>query len=84
MASMQFLNPIVKNIAPSLGGIPEELAVFSYIWICFLYTSYSTKKGCHVIVAVLSVKYSQKVQKALAFLQYIVDGYYFSTALSPM
>jgi len=74
MAIMQFLNIIVKHLVPSLDGIPQELAVFSYVWICFLCVSYSTKKGCHVIVSIFTTKYSQKIQRALAFLQYIVDG----------
>lgn len=74
MAIMQFLNVIVRNVIPAWDGIPQELAVFAYIWVSFLCLSYSAKKGCHVIVSVIADKYNKKVRNILEYVQFIVDG----------
>lgn len=74
MVIMETLNVICSKFLPSFAGIPEELAIFSYIWVCFLCTSFCTKKGCNIVVDVLSARYNKKIQQYLKLLQYIVDA----------
>ena len=74
MVIMETLNVVCRIISPSLTGVPEEIAVFAYIFVCFLCASYCTKKGENIIVDVLTMRYNKKIQDYLKIIQYIVDS----------
>lgn len=73
MVIMETLNVICRVISPSLSGIPEEIAVFAYIFVCFLCASYCTKKGENIVVDVLTMKYNKNIQNNLKVIECIVD-----------
>lgn len=74
MVVMETLNVVCRLLVPSLGGLPEELAIFAYTFVCFLCASYCTKKGENIIVDVLTMRYSKKIQNYLKIIQYILDS----------
>lgn len=67
------LNAVLRYLSPSLEGLAEEIALFTYIWACFLCMSYATKTGTNIIVDAISSLYGEKVQYILGYLQYITD-----------
>ena len=73
MVIMETLNVVCRIISPSLTGVPEEIAVFAYIFVCFLCASYCTKKGENIVVDVLTMKYNKNIQNNLKVIESIVD-----------
>lgn len=73
MVVMETLNVVCRMINPSLNGVPEEIAVFAYTFVCFLCASYCTKKGENIIVDALTKKYNKKLQGYLQIIQYSID-----------
>lgn len=74
MFLMETLNVICKFIVPAWTGIPEELSIFAYIWVCFFCASYCTKKSANIIVDAFTMKYPQRLKDTLDSVQYVVDG----------
>ena len=74
MFLMEALNVICRFLIPSWTGIPEELSIFAYIWVCFFCASYCTKRGANIIVDALTSRYSEKVKHILFAVQYVLDG----------
>lgn len=74
MVVMETLNVLFRIFVPSMKGVPEELAVFAYTFVCFLCASYCTKTGKNIIVDVLTTKYKKKVQKSLKVIEYSLDS----------
>ena len=68
----EVVNAIFSISNSSLAGLPEEISIFFYVWICFLSVSYCAKHGCDVVVNMLSSKYNKTIQKLLILFQYIV------------
>lgn len=73
MILMEAVNAITRNFIPVVGKIPEEIAIFAYIWVCFLCASFCIKKGSNIVVDVIKGKYPPKMQRFLKLAQYIVD-----------
>lgn len=74
MFLMETVNVIFKILIPKWKGVPEELAIFAYIWVCFFCASYCTKRGANIIVDALTAKYPEKLKKILFTFQYMVDA----------
>ncbi len=73
MFIMETLNVICKFFIPGLNGVPEEISVFAYIWVCFFCASYCTKRGANIVVDAIVSHYPKKIQNYLFTLQYVVD-----------
>ena len=74
MFIMETVNVICKFLAPGWMGIPEEISIFAYIWVCFFCASYCTKRGANIIVDALTAKYPKKLQNFLFSAQFVFDG----------
>lgn len=74
MFLMETVNVLCKFLVPSWTGIPEEISIFAYIWVCFFCASYCTKRCANIIVDALTMKYPKKLQNILNSLQYILDA----------
>ena len=79
MFIMETVNVICKFLAPGWMGIPEEISIFAYIWVCFFCASYCTKRGANIIVDALTAKYPKKLQNFL-----FMPVYGLNNALIPM
>ena len=73
MFLMETVNVICKFAIPGLTGIPEEISIFAYIWVCFFCASYCTKRGANIVVDALVSQYPKKFQNFLFSVQYIAD-----------
>ena len=65
MVLFETINAIMHAMGAAQTGLPEEIAIYCYIWIAFLSASFCAKKGCDVAVTMLSDKYSEGLQKAV-------------------
>lgn len=74
MVLMETISAFTRNINPDGLGIPQELAQFIYIWICFFSAAYCAKTGCNVVVDFISSMFSKSIQSFLKLVSYIVDG----------
>lgn len=74
MFIMETMNVLCKFLFPKWMGIPEEISIFAYIWVCFFCASYCTKRGANIIVDALTAKYPKKLQNFLFSVQYILDA----------
>lgn len=74
MVLMETLNTICNFCFPALGGLPEELANYAYVWVAFLCASFCTKRGANIIVDALSNLYPAPVRRFLSYFQYVLDG----------
>lgn len=74
MFLMETFNVVCRFLIPSLAGVPEEISIFAYIWVCFLCASFCTKKGANIIVDALTMHYPEKLKHILFALQYVLDG----------
>ncbi|MBU5478649.1 TRAP transporter small permease [Eubacterium sp. MSJ-13] len=74
MFIMETVNVVCKFLFPTFVGIPEEISIFAYIWVCFLCASYCTKRGANIIVDALTAKYPKKLQNFLFSTQYLLDA----------
>ena len=74
MFIMETVNVICKFLAPGWMGIPEEISIFAYIWVCFFCASYCTKRGANIIVDALTAKYPKKLQNFLFSARFVFDG----------
>ena len=77
MFIMETVNVICKFLAPGWMGIPEEISIFAYIWVCFFCASYCTKRGANIIVDALTAKYPKKLQNFLFSAQFVFDGIFY-------
>lgn len=74
MFIMETVNVVFKFLFPDWMGIPEEISIFAYIWVCFFCASYCTKRGANIIVDALTMKYPKKLQDFLFSVQYLLDA----------
>ena len=74
MVIMETINAICRNLIPTAGGIPEEIAIFVYIWVCFFCAAFCAKTGCNVVVDLMSGKFSKNIQRYLKLFEYVIDG----------
>lgn len=73
MILMEAFNALTRHLIPVVGEIPEEIAVFAYIWVCFLCASFCVKKGSNIVVDMIAAKYPSNIKRVLKALQYILD-----------
>lgn len=73
MVVMETINVLCNKLMPQFSGIPQEIAIFVYIWVCFFCASYCTKKGANIIVDFITQKYNKKIQNLLHIVEYISD-----------
>ncbi|WP_295295951.1 TRAP transporter small permease [uncultured Brachyspira sp.] len=74
MVVMESLNVVFNKIFPANTGLLEEVAIFSYIWVCFLCASFCTKKCANIIVDVFTSKYNKNIRYSLNILEYLSDA----------
>lgn len=70
MVILEAVNALLHLVGAASVGLPQELAIYCYVWIAFLSGAFCAKKGCDVAVTMLSAKYGAGVQRALR----IVNG----------
>ncbi|KIR01452.1 hypothetical protein P261_00266 [Lachnospiraceae bacterium TWA4] len=63
MFIMETINVIFKFALPDFAGVPAEIAIFAYIWVCFLCMGFCTKKSANIIVDALTMHYPNKLKK---------------------
>lgn len=62
MVVFETVNAVFHAAGAAQTGLPEELAIYCYIWIAFLSAAFCAKKGCDVAVNMLSDCYSANVR----------------------
>ncbi|WP_270476936.1 TRAP transporter small permease [Faecalibacterium prausnitzii] len=62
MVVFETVNAVFHAAGAAQTGLPEELAIYCYIWIAFLSAAFCAKKGCDVAVNMLSDRYSANVR----------------------
>lgn len=62
MVVFETVNAVLHAAGAAQTGLPEELAIYCYIWIAFLSAAFCAKKGCDVAVNMLSDRYSANVR----------------------
>ncbi len=65
MVVLEAANALLHVVGAASVGLPQELAIYCYVWIAFLSGAFCAKKGCDVAVTMLSSKYSAGVQRVL-------------------
>lgn len=73
MILFETLNALCSVLGLSVVGLPEELAIYCYIWIAFLSASFCAKKGCDVAVTMLSDKYGAGARKVLRVVNSVIN-----------
>lgn len=66
MIAFEALNAFLGAFGAGIHGIPEEFAIYCYVWVVFLSAAFCAKKGCDVAVTMLSDKYGPAAQRPLA------------------
>lgn len=77
MIVFEAVNALLGAFGAELHGIPEEFAVYCYVWVVFLSAAFCAKKGCDIAVTMLSDKYGPAAQRPLALINGVIN-----TALS--
>lgn len=62
MVVFETVNAVFHAAGAAQTGLPEELAIYCYIWIAFLSAAFCAKKGCDVAVNMLSDRYSANIR----------------------
>lgn len=65
MILFEAVNALLGAVGAAAHGLPQELAIYCYVWIAFLASSFCAKKGCDVTVGMLADKYSAGVKRVL-------------------
>lgn len=73
MIVFEAANALCNVLGVAMAGLPEELAIYCYIWIAFLSASFCAKKGCDVAVNMLSDKYSAGIKKVLRLVNHVLN-----------
>lgn len=73
MILFEAANALCNVLGLSFAGLPEELAIYCYIWIAFLSASFCAKKGCDVAVTMLSDKYGAGLRKGLRLVNSMIN-----------
>lgn len=66
MIAFEAFNALLGAFGAGIHGIPEEFAIYCYVWIAFLSAAFCAKRGCDVAVTMLSEKYGPAAQRPLA------------------
>ena len=70
MVVLEAANALLHVAGAASVGLPQELAIYCYVWIAFLSGAFCAKKGCDVAVTMLSAKYGAGARRVLC----IVNG----------
>ena len=70
MVILEAINALLHLVGAASVGLPQELAIYCYVWIAFLSGAFCAKKGCDVAVTMLSAKYGAGARRVLC----IVNG----------
>ncbi len=73
MVIFETINAILHAMGSAQTGLPEEIAIYCYIWIAFLSASFCAKKGCDVAVTMLSDRYSQGIQRIVRMVCVVIN-----------
>lgn len=73
MVVFETINAILHAVGAAQTGLPEEIAIYCYIWIAFLSASFCAKKGCDVAVTMLSDKYSKSIQRVVRIICAVIN-----------
>lgn len=65
MIVFEAVNAVLGAFGAGIHGIPEEFAIYCYVWVVFLSAAFCAKKGCDVAVTMLSEKYGPAAQRPL-------------------
>ncbi len=73
MVVLEAVNALLHVVGAASVGLPQELAIYCYVWIAFLSGAFCAKKGCDVAVTMLSAKYGESVQRVLKLIAGVVN-----------
>lgn len=73
MVIFETINAILHAMGSAQTGLPEEIAIYCYIWIAFLSASFCAKKGCDVAVTMLSDRYRQGIQRIVRMVCVVIN-----------
>lgn len=65
MVLFETANAVLHVTGSEAVGLPQEFAVYFYVWIAFLSMSFCAKKGCDIAVTMISDHYSKSVKNIL-------------------
>lgn len=65
MVLFETANAVLHVIGSETVGLPQEFAVYCYVWIAFLSISFCAKKGCDIAVTMFTDHYSKSAQNIL-------------------
>lgn len=68
MIVFESINAFMGAFGAAAHGLPQEFALYCYVWLVFLATSFCAKRGCDVAVTMLSDKYGSKVRNTLVYI----------------
>lgn len=73
MVIFEAINALLHVAGAASVGLPQELAIYCYVWIAFLSGAFCAKKGCDVAVTMLSAKYGEGIQHGLKIAAGIIN-----------
>lgn len=73
MVIFEAINALCHVLGLASVGLPEELAIYCYIWIAFLSAAFCAKKSCDVAVNMISDKYNDGIKKVLRIINAIIN-----------
>jgi TRAP-type C4-dicarboxylate transport system permease small subunit len=65
MVLLEAANAMLHVLGSDALGLPQELAIYCYVWIAFLSASFCAKKGCDIAVTMISDRYGKAAQRPL-------------------
>lgn len=73
MVILEAINALLHVAGAASVGLPQELAIYCYVWIAFLSGAFCAKRGCDVAVTMLSAKYGPGVQRVLRIISGVIN-----------
>lgn len=65
MVVFEAINALLGVFDAASHGLPQEIAIYFYVWLAFMSVAFCAKKGCDVAVTMLSDKYKPGTQRVL-------------------
>lgn len=73
MIVFEAVNAVLGAFGVGIHGIPEEFAIYCYVWVVFLSAAFCAKKGCDIAVTMLSDKYGPTAQRPLKLVNGVIN-----------
>jgi TRAP-type C4-dicarboxylate transport system permease small subunit len=73
MIVFEAINAFMGAFGAAAHGIPEEFALYCYVWLVFLSAAFCAKKGCDVTVSMLVEKYGVGLQRTLKIINNVIN-----------